>query len=235
MPDSTIYVVIIFTFIAECVKLDCFCEIHGNCTRNHASGRLCSFISVWSLITLGMGHLILFLTECNGLVCDVDQCVSRDGICDGVPDCADMADEEQSRCNPRESVGKYCRITFIVSSFVLCELPWIREKACKNCRSMVVWNTQPYGFSPMGWSRVKVTPKHNACHLRQHVAILGMRMQELRPLVTVGVWKLRFLPAHRLHAQSKLRLNFCSPLPPMVLSYIFIRQNNKHYSLNQPI
>ncbi|XP_078324156.1 prolow-density lipoprotein receptor-related protein 1-like isoform X2 [Crassostrea virginica] len=70
------------TSCIECVKLDCFCEIHGNCTRNHAS-------------------------ECNGLVCDVDQCVSRDEICDGVPDCADMADEEQSRCNPGESVG--CR------------------------------------------------------------------------------------------------------------------------------
>jgi hypothetical protein len=45
------------------------------------------------------------LSECDGLVCDGDHCLPSVAICDGVVDCEDISDEEESRCSNITSKG----------------------------------------------------------------------------------------------------------------------------------
>lgn len=46
------------------------------------------------------------LAECDGLVCDVSQCIPSEAICDEVLDCKDGADEEKSRCDQTTITGE---------------------------------------------------------------------------------------------------------------------------------
>lgn len=49
---------------------------------------------------------ICLIPECDGLVCDVSQCIPSEAICDEVLDCQDGADEEKSQCDQTIITGE---------------------------------------------------------------------------------------------------------------------------------
>lgn len=46
-------------------------------------------------------NLQAHLPECNGFRCELGQCIENAKVCDGVPDCRNAEDEDESYCMKR--------------------------------------------------------------------------------------------------------------------------------------
>lgn len=61
---------------------------------------------MYSRLKVKVNVFICWIPGCDGLVCDVSQCIPSEVICDEVLDCKDGADEEKSRCDQTTITGE---------------------------------------------------------------------------------------------------------------------------------